>query len=184
MDLAFPLPIFTPQTRSLESSGARREQEYGRLLRFMSGDTPQTPALKKMMEAWNRQWRTWKAPYNKLTYKWPDTVVGQSISDTYWMFDVIEKAGSTDPEKIIATWEGYEYHSMQGTRIMRPKTIRRSFLCTLGLAPIRLKRFIRELSLRKILLGSTTSPQSLWKSARLPFPRTSKPFKEVALPVY
>lgn len=88
---------------------------------WMSGDTPQTPAQKKLMEAWHKQWLKWKKPYNKLIYKWPELVVGQTISDTYWLFDVIAKAGSTDPEKIIATWEGYEYHSMQGLRIMRPE---------------------------------------------------------------
>ncbi len=86
---------------------------------WMSGDTPQTKAQAKLMEAWNRQWLTWKDPYNKLLYKWPEIVIGQTISDTYWLFDVIEKAGTTDPEKIVTTWEGYEYHSMQGTRIMR-----------------------------------------------------------------
>lgn len=88
---------------------------------FMSGDSPQTPALKKLMEVWHKQWLKWKAPYNKLVYKWPDLVIGQTISDTYWLFEVIEKAGTTNPEKIIETWEGYEYHSMQGTRIMRPE---------------------------------------------------------------
>ncbi len=86
---------------------------------FLAGDTPSTPAMRKVLEAWNRQWHTWKAPFNKLIYKWVDTVTLQALSDTYWMFEVIEKAGTTDPEKIIATWEGYEYHSMQGTRIMR-----------------------------------------------------------------
>ena len=86
---------------------------------FLAGDTPSTQALKNVMEAWHKQWLKWKAPYNNVIYKWPDTVVGQSLSDTYWLFDVIEKAGSTDPEKIITVWEGYEYHSMQGTRIMR-----------------------------------------------------------------
>ena len=88
---------------------------------FMVGDSPATPALKKLMEAWHKQWLTWKAPYDRVLYKWPDLVLGQSISDTYWLFDVIEKAGTTDPEKIIETWEGYEYHSMLGTRYMRPE---------------------------------------------------------------
>ena len=88
---------------------------------WMSGDSPKTPGQKKLMEEWHKQWLKWKDPYNKLIYKWPDLVIGQTISDTYWLFDVIEKAGSTDPEKIIAVWEGYEYHSMQGTRIMRPE---------------------------------------------------------------
>jgi len=109
--------ITTPDT--FKAVGPEGSKNMINCFGFMGGDSPQSPALKKVMEAWNRQWRTWKAPYNKVMYKWPETIIGETVSDTYWLFDVIEKAGSTDPEKIIATWEGYEYHSMQGTRIMR-----------------------------------------------------------------
>jgi branched-chain amino acid transport system substrate-binding protein len=86
---------------------------------FMSGDTPQTPAQKMIMKAWHKQWLKWKEPYNKLIYAWPDFVIGQTLSDTYWLFDVIQRAGTTNPEKIISTWEGDQYGSIQGVRTMR-----------------------------------------------------------------
>ena len=65
------------------------------------GDSPRTEAQKKLMT------------------KWPDFIGGQTISDTYWLFDVIARAGSTDPEKIIEVWEGDVYDSIQGVRTMR-----------------------------------------------------------------
>ncbi len=86
---------------------------------WMSGDKPQNKAQQQLMKAWHEQWKKWAPPYNKTLYKWPDTVMGVSISDTYWLFDVVRRAGSTDPEKIIQVWEGDVYQSMQGVRTMR-----------------------------------------------------------------
>ena len=122
MGLDFPIAnIYVTNPDSYKIVGTDGSKNLITGYSWMSGDSPQTPAQQKLMEAWHKQWLKWKDPYNKLLYKWPDLVVGQTISDTYWLFDVIEKAGSTDPEKIIAVWEGYEYHSMQGVRIMRPE---------------------------------------------------------------
>jgi len=122
MGLDFPIAnIYVTNPDSYKIVGTDGSKNLITGYSWMSGDSPQTQAQLKLMEAWHKQWLKWKDPYNKLLYKWPDLVVGQTISDTYWLFDVIEKAGSTDPEKIIAVWEGYEYHSMQGVRIMRPE---------------------------------------------------------------
>jgi hypothetical protein len=46
---------------------------------------------------------------------WPTGLTGAGIVGFYWLFDVIQRAGSTDPEKIIQVWEGDEYHSVTGT---------------------------------------------------------------------
>lgn len=86
---------------------------------FMSGDTPQTEAQAKLMKAWHEQWKTWEAPYDSDTYAWPEVVLGSTLNDTYWLFDVIKRAGSTDPEKIIEVWEGDVFQSIQGVRTMR-----------------------------------------------------------------
>ncbi len=122
MGLEIPIAnIYITNPNSFKAVGPDGSKDMVNCFGFMCGDTPNTPALRKVMEVWHKQWLRWKEPYNKVIYKWPETIIGQTISDTYWLFDVMEKAGTTDPEKIIATWEGYEYHSMQGTRIMRPE---------------------------------------------------------------
>lgn len=69
----------------------------------------------KYCKAWNDQWKTWKAPYNTLTYKWPiGANVGMTAQLTYWLLSVIERAGSTDAEKIIKVWEGDSYEMVNG----------------------------------------------------------------------
>jgi branched-chain amino acid transport system substrate-binding protein len=65
--------------------------------------------------AWNKQWQTWEKPYNELVHKWPLAVLYSHIVPTYWMMDVVRRAGSTDPEKIIAVWEGDEYQRIDGS---------------------------------------------------------------------
>jgi ABC-type branched-subunit amino acid transport system substrate-binding protein len=69
----------------------------------------------KNCKAWNDQWKTWKAPYNTLTYKWPiGATVGMVQQLTYWLLSVIERAASTDAEKIIKVWEGDTYEMVNG----------------------------------------------------------------------
>lgn len=83
---------------------------------MISVDTPENRAFNKK---WNDSWKTWNKPYNSKTYKWPISILGECVNGFYWMFDVIERAGSTDPEKIIAMWEGDEYKSITGVVKMR-----------------------------------------------------------------
>lgn len=120
MGLNMPVAnIYITNPDTLKSVGVEGTKNMIFCYSWMSGDTPQTGAQAKLMKAWHEQWKTWKAPYDKLLYIWPDFVVGQTIGDTYWLFDVIERAGSTDPEKIIEVWEGDVYQSIQGVRTMR-----------------------------------------------------------------
>ena len=78
-----------------------------------------TPAHKAWLTKWNDQWKGWKKPYNTLYYKWPSDQTGMNLSHLYWLMDVIQRAGSTDPEKIIPVWEGDEYKSISGPWRMR-----------------------------------------------------------------
>jgi hypothetical protein len=79
-----------------------------------------TPEQIRYYRAWNHLWRSkWKTPpYDSRTYEhglwaWTDP--------TYWLLSVIERAGSTDPEKIIAVWEGDSYRYVTGKVVrMRP----------------------------------------------------------------
>ncbi|MEE9419765.1 MAG: ABC transporter substrate-binding protein, partial [Desulfatiglandaceae bacterium] len=78
------------------------------------------PAFKtheevKYYMAWNDLWRNkWTAPYNTWLYKHPFGNIGSYIQQTYWLLSVIERAGSTDPEKIIKVWEGDSYQMVTG----------------------------------------------------------------------
>ena len=72
--------------------------------------------------AWNDLWRNkWTAPYNTWLYKHPAGNIGSYTQQTYWLLSVIERAGSTDPEKIIKVWEGDSYQIANGKVLtMRP----------------------------------------------------------------
>jgi len=72
------------------------------------------PKTKIFNELWHEQWKRWKKPYDSESYAWPVSWMGQPVSAFYWLFDVIQRAGSTDPEKIIKVWEGDQYRSITG----------------------------------------------------------------------
>ncbi len=80
-----------------------------------------TPANKKFTELWNKQWKKWSKPYDTEFYRWPIGFVGSGVISLYWLFDVMQKAGTTNSEKIIKTWEGYKYNSIIGPLYMRPQ---------------------------------------------------------------
>lgn len=70
---------------------------------------PDKPQNVELMNKWHEAWKNWKAPlYNGPLFEWPGGILPQSTIGAYWMFKVIEKAGSLDPDKIIAAWEGDE----------------------------------------------------------------------------
>ena len=71
-----------------------------------------TPGYIKYYRTWNTLWKNkWKTPpYNSHFFEHGD-YLQKYIMQTYWLMSVIERAKSTDPEKIIKVWEGdtYEY---------------------------------------------------------------------------
>jgi len=74
-----------------------------------------TPEQIKAYKQWNDLWKTkWTTPFNTPLFKHPSGNIGSWIQQTYWMLSVIERAGSTDPEKIIKTWEGDAFRTMNG----------------------------------------------------------------------
>jgi ABC-type branched-subunit amino acid transport system substrate-binding protein len=74
-----------------------------------------TPGQIKAYKAWNDLWKNkWKEPYNTWLYKHPARNISSFTQQTYWLLSVIERAGSTDPEKIIKTWEGDSYQMVNG----------------------------------------------------------------------
>ncbi len=69
----------------------------------------------KYYKAWNNQWKNkWKTPpYNSHFFEHGD-YVQKYVMQTYWLMSVIERAKSTDPEKIIKVWEGDTYQYVNG----------------------------------------------------------------------
>jgi len=74
------------------------------------------PGTIKFYKAWNDQWKNvWKtAPYNGVIFTWPWGTFGSWTQQTYWLFSVLERAKSTDPEKIIKVYEGDTYQYVNG----------------------------------------------------------------------
>jgi ABC-type branched-subunit amino acid transport system substrate-binding protein len=74
-------------------------------------------------KAWNNLWHNkWKEPFTTRLWEHGTGNMGSYMMQTYWLLSVIERAGSTDPEKIIKTWEGDSYQFVNGKVItMRAK---------------------------------------------------------------
>jgi ABC-type branched-subunit amino acid transport system substrate-binding protein len=76
------------------------------------------PDFIKFYSAWHKQWQTkWKAPYNTPLFghgTGAEGLYGQSI---YWLLSVIERAKSTDAEKIISVWENDTFRFANGKSV-------------------------------------------------------------------
>ncbi|MRR15481.1 MAG: branched-chain amino acid ABC transporter substrate-binding protein [Deltaproteobacteria bacterium] len=73
------------------------------------------PGYDKFFTAWHDQWKKWKtAPFNGETFEFISEFNGAFAIGPYWLFSVIERAKSTDPEKIIKVWEGDTYRYANG----------------------------------------------------------------------
>ena len=68
-----------------------------------------SPSNNTFVDIYHESWKKWTSPYNITMSMWPNNGIGLCINTLYWLYSVIERAGSTDPEKIIATWEGDEF---------------------------------------------------------------------------
>jgi len=76
------------------------------------------PGMIRFYQTWNDQWKNvWKAPYNAPLYKYPWGAWGAWVQNFYWTLSVIERAKSTDPEKIIKVCEGDTYRMVTGRLI-------------------------------------------------------------------
>jgi len=84
--------------------------------------TFKTPEQIKYYKTWNNLWKTkWQAPFNTRLFEHGTGNIGSYTQQTYWLLSVIERAGSTDPEKIIKVWETDSYQFVNGKIMkMRP----------------------------------------------------------------
>jgi branched-chain amino acid transport system substrate-binding protein len=81
--------------------------------------TIDTPEMNQFIKIWHKAWEKWKEPYNTVMWEYPLGAGAKTLNVSYWMMDVIERAASTDPEKIIKVWEGDTYKSLNGSVHMR-----------------------------------------------------------------
>ncbi len=72
-------------------------------------------AYIKWYKAWDHLWKTkWDKPYNAVSYKYPLGAMGVYMTSVYWTASVMERAGSSNPEKMIKVWEGDSYQAPNG----------------------------------------------------------------------
>jgi hypothetical protein len=76
--------------------------------------------VKKFYDMWGSLWKTWKAPYNTRLYQHANGGWYRNLNSYYWYFQVLQKAGSTDPKKVIAAWEGDTFDFFGWKHYMRP----------------------------------------------------------------
>jgi branched-chain amino acid transport system substrate-binding protein len=79
----------------------------------VEGGAFKTPEQIKYYKSWNDLWKAgkWAAPYNTKLYEHGTGNIGSYREQTYWLLSAIERAQSTDPEKIIKVFENdtFEY---------------------------------------------------------------------------
>ena len=73
------------------------------------------PGYEKFYKAWHDQWKKWKTkPFDSATFEHMNEFIGGFTVGPYWLFSVIERARSTDPEAIMKVWEGDTYRFANG----------------------------------------------------------------------
>ena len=108
--------LFMDEPNSLNEVGIEGTKGLVNIKHFeKAGPAFTNPAVKKYYTAWNNEWKKWKvAPYNTVLFTWPWGTFGHWSQQFYWFLSVVERAKSTDPEKIIKLWEGDTYQYVNG----------------------------------------------------------------------
>ena len=112
--------IYMDEPNSLHEVGVEGTSGLTNLSTFNTANPQfQLPGHIKMYRAWNDQWKNkWKTPpYNSKLFEIFGGNYGSWTGVTYWLLSVIERAKSTDPEKIIAVWENDTYQFVNGKKV-------------------------------------------------------------------
>jgi ABC-type branched-subunit amino acid transport system substrate-binding protein len=104
-------PNFLHEVGPHAASGNIQITQYG-----VEGSAFKTPEQIKYYKTWHDLWANkWKTePYNSRLFEHGSGNIGSYRQQAYWLLSVIERAGSTDPEKIIAVWENDTYRLPTG----------------------------------------------------------------------
>ena len=116
MGIKMPLAnVFVTDVTFLHEVGVEGTNGLINIDQNLAGGTYfKTPQQIKFYKAWNTQWKKWKAPYNSPHYEHGINNQGSWTMQMYWLLSVIERAKSTDPEKIIKVWENDSYRTING----------------------------------------------------------------------
>jgi branched-chain amino acid transport system substrate-binding protein len=104
-------PNFLTEVGIEGTKGLVQISQYG-----VEGEAFKTPEQIKYYKNWNDLWHNkWKTPpFNTVLFQHPAGNIGSYIEQTEWLFSVIARAKSLDPEKIIKVWEGDSYRFTNG----------------------------------------------------------------------
>jgi branched-chain amino acid transport system substrate-binding protein len=120
MNMKIPFAnLFMDEPTSLVETGIEGTKGLMNIKHFeKAGPTFSNPTVTKYFKTWNEAWkRQTTSPYNTVIFKWPWGTFGHWSQQFYWLLSVIERAKSTDPEKIIKVWEGDTYKYVNGRLI-------------------------------------------------------------------
>jgi ABC-type branched-subunit amino acid transport system substrate-binding protein len=107
--------IFMNDVNMLRDIGVEGTKGFVRVDSFDMPDPFKSPSYAKYYKTWAKVAEKWKAPYNSESVKTINVGNGVSlVMQTYWLLSVMERAQSTDPEKIIKVWEGDTYRYVNG----------------------------------------------------------------------
>jgi branched-chain amino acid transport system substrate-binding protein len=109
--------IYMDEPNSLHEVGVEGTHGLTNLSTFNTAN-PQfkTEGHIKMWKAWNGQWKNkWKTPpYNSKLFEIYGGNYGSWTNVTYWLLSVMERAKSTNADKIVAVWENDTYRFVNG----------------------------------------------------------------------
>jgi ABC-type branched-subunit amino acid transport system substrate-binding protein len=108
--------IFMDEPIMLHEVGVEGTKGLVHIDHFNMPDMFKNPAYIKFYTTWNNLSKTkWKTtPFNSTLFNHGTGTIGSWTQQIYWMLSVIERAKSTDPEKIIKVWEGDTYKYVNG----------------------------------------------------------------------
>ena len=115
MNITLPFAnLFLDEPNMLHRVGVEGTKGLVHVAQFgKDGPAFETPEQLKYYKAWHDRW-PWAKPFDTPLWKHGTGNIGSYRMATYWLLDVIERAGSTDPEKIIATFEGDTWTDVNG----------------------------------------------------------------------
>jgi branched-chain amino acid transport system substrate-binding protein len=108
--------FYIDEPNTLNKVGVEGTKDLVQLSQYgIVGGAFKTPGQTKYFTAWNNLWKAkWKDPYNTPSYQHLASTYGVWADEMYWLLSVIERAKSTDPEKIIKVWENDTYQYANG----------------------------------------------------------------------
>ena len=108
--------VFMDEPNMLAEVGVEGTKGLMNIKHFeMAGPAFNNPGMKKYYLAWHNEWKKFKTPpYNSPTFTYPWGTYGFWQQQMYWLYSVMERAGSTDAEKIIPVFEGDSYQFVSG----------------------------------------------------------------------